>query len=495
LTKQLYYCRSMERKIALQTIVLSLYDGNSFLVFVVTVIKAMSAADLLTNQTSSLPKIVIVGGGAGGLELATKLGNTVGKKKKAEITLVDQHLTHVWKPLLHEIASGTMDSQTDDVQYLAQANWNHFTFRLGRLFQVDRKKKEIHVAHTIQHPDTDAESDNLYKVIPYDTLIIAVGSTSNDFGIEGIADHCIALDTRSQAEAFHTVLLKRMYLAQTSRENPKNRQLNIAIAGAGATGVELAAELHESTRALVSYGLHKISPDQDINITIIEAADRVLPALPQKLSDGATKALEKINIELKTNVRISKADTEGFYTSDGELIPANIKVWAAGIKAPSFLAEIDGLETNRINQLVVKSTLQTSNDDNIFAFGDCAQCPIKPGADKFVPPRAQSAHQQAELLYKTVRNILKDKELPEYHYNDYGSLINLGNYNTVGNLMGNLLGKGNATSLTLEGLKARFLYRSLYKMHQVALFGLFGTILTSIGMRLIRRPRRRLKFH
>ncbi len=442
------------------------------------------------SSKNSLHKIVIVGGGAGGLELATKLGKKFGKKKKAHITLVDQHLTHVWKPLLHEIASGTMDSQTDDVQYLAQASWSHFQFRLGKLFNVDRDKKEIHVAHTIQGP----EFEQSFKIIPYDTLIISVGSTSNDFGIEGINEHCIALDTREQAENFHTVLLTKMYAAQTSRKSPEERKLNIAIAGAGATGVELAAELHESTRELVSYGLKNVDPDRDLKITLIEAADRVLPALPEKLSEGARKALESINVDIRTGVRISKSDEKGFYTTDGEFIPSNLKVWAAGIKAPGFLAEIDGLESNRINQLIVKSTLQTTNDNAIFAFGDCAQCPIKPNSEKFVPPRAQSAHQQADLLFKSMECLLNEKTLPEYVYKDYGSLINLSHYNTVGNLMGNLFGRA-GNSLMLEGTKARLIYKSLYKMHQIALYGLMGTLLTSIGMRLIRKPRRRLKFH
>lgn len=443
------------------------------------------------SESTSRHQIVIVGGGAGGLELATKLGKKLGKKKKADVTLIDATLTHIWKPLLHEIASGTLDSQTDDVQYLAQANWNHFRFRLGRMDGMDRHKKEIYIAPTVDENGMEFVSRRTFK---YDTLIIAVGSTTNDFGIEGVAEHCYSLDTRAQAERFHTLLLKKIYAAQTSDKPPEERQLNVAIAGAGATGVELAAELHESTRELVAFGLENIDPDRDLKITLIEAADRILPALPDRLSNATVGALKKINVDVRTNERITKATADGFETQDGDFIKSDIKVWAAGIKAPDFLSKIDGLETNRINQLVVNSTLQTTNDESIFAFGDCAQCPVKPGSDQMVPPRAQSAHQQASLLVKSIKRRLSGQALPEYKYVDYGSLVNLSSYTTVGNLMGNLLGRWTG-SVMLEGLIARFIYKSLYKMHQIALHGYMGTILTSIGNRLIRRPRRRLKFH
>ena len=143
---------------------------------------------------------------------------------------------------------------------------------------------------------------------------------------------------------------------------------------------------------------------------------------------------------------------------------------------------------------MVNSTLQTTRDENIFAFGDCAQCPVAPGSDEIVPPRAQSAHQQSSMLIKSMKNRLKGEELPQYKYVDYGSLVNLSSYTTVGNMMGNLLGKWTG-SVMLEGLLARIIYKSLYQMHLIALHGYSGTILHAIANRLSRKPRRRLKFH
>jgi NADH dehydrogenase len=435
-------------------------------------------------------RIVVVGGGAGGLELASKLGRKLGRKGLAEVTLVDDAMSHIWKPLLHEVAAGTLFSNVDDLEYLAQGHWNHFRFRLGRMHALDRERKVISL-----QPSHD-ESGFEYiaaRDIPYDTLIMAVGSTTNDFGIEGVREHCFFLDTREQADRFHQTLLRRCLQAHTQEGLPREGQLHVAIAGAGATGVELTAELHESTRQLVAYGLDRITPERDIKLTIIEASDRILPALPERLVNATVQALKNIGVDLLTGEKVVKATADGFHTASGKFIPAATKVWAAGIRAPEFLANLAGLESNRINQLVVRPTLQTTRDDNIFAIGDCASCPL-PDGKGFVPPRAQSAHQQADLLVKAVRARLKGESLPEYRYVDYGSLVNLSRYSTVGSLMGNLLGryKGN---LMIEGIIARLMYRSLYKMHQVAVQGYLRVGLLTTADILTRRSRPRMKLH
>ncbi|SNR63340.1 NADH dehydrogenase [Methylobacillus rhizosphaerae] len=442
---------------------------------------------LETQTNSDLHRVVIVGGGAGGLELATRLGKSMGRKKKAHITLIDSSRTHVWKPLLHEIAAGSMNPDKHELEYIAQAHWNHFHFRLGRMDGMNRDKKEVYVA---PYFDEDIE------VIPrrtfkYDTLIIAVGSTTNDFGISGAREHCIALDTQSQAERFHKQLTNALIRAQTQVEPIQAGQLEVVIVGAGATGVELAAELHNTTRELASFGLDKIDPDKDIKISIIEASDRVLPALPPKLSMAVDVELRKLRVHVYAGERVTEVTNKGVYTHSGRFIPSALVVWAAGIKAPDFLKELDGLEVNRINQLVVKRTLQTSNDENVFAFGDCAACPW-PGHDENVPPRAQSAHQQASMLVKTVKARVAGKDkLPEYTYRDYGSLVNLGRYSTVGSLMGAIAGG----SMYIEGLFARLMYQSLYQMHLMALHGFFAVMLQILARLITRRTEARVKLH
>jgi NADH dehydrogenase len=441
------------------------------------------------TEQKDLHKIVIVGGGAGGLELAAKLGNKLGKKKKAHIKLIDSTLTHLWKPLLHEVAAGTLNSYEDELGYLALAHKNHFTFRLGRVDSLDREKKEISTEPTL---DNEGNEYIPRRTFQYDTLIFAVGSVTNDFGIKGVKEHCMFLDDRIQADTFHQYFFRNAYTAHAQTTPLREGQLKIAIAGAGATGVELSAELHTAINQIFEFGLDGLDVNE-VKISIIEAADRVLPALPPGLSEKTEKALEKIDVELLTGHRISEATKEGFITDKGGLIPSEIKVWAAGIKAPDFLKDIAGLETNRINQLVVNTSLQTTRDEDIFALGDCAACPME-GTDNTVPPRAQAAHQQADMLVKTVINRMNGKPIPTYTYVDYGSLINLSRYSTVGNMMGNLLGK-QAGSILIEGVIARFVYMSLYKMHQVAIQGFIRVGLTTVANILTQKTKPRMKLH
>ncbi len=429
------------------------------------------------------PHIVIVGGGAGGLELASRLGRKF-RRGPARVTLIDQRLTHLWKPLLHEVAAGTLDSHDDDLDYIAQATWRNFEFRLGRMDGLDRARKRVTLAPTLD--DTGATVIPA-RAIPYDLLVIAVGSVSNDFGIDGVRAHCAFLDDRDDADRFQHRLLQSYMRAQTQAQPLTPGSLNVAIVGAGATGVELAAELHHVARQLVAYGFDRIVPERDVKLVLIEAHERILPALPARLSEAAAQSLRTLNVEVLTGKRVTHATAEGLHTADGLFIPAAIKVWAAGIKAPDFLRELDGLEINRANQLVVRTTLETTRDSNIFAFGDCASCPR---GDDTVPPTAQAAHQQASMLVRSLARRLRGEPLPHYHYHDYGSLVSLSAYTTVGNLMGNLLG-----NIRVEGLVARVLYRSLYRLHQRALFGTVRAGLLLIADWLTRPTRPRTKLH
>ena len=444
--------------------------------------------NLKSMQKDKLHHIVVVGGGAGGLELATRLGDSLGKSKKADITLIDSTRTHMWKPLLHEIAAGSMNPDKHQLEYLAQAHWHHFHFRLGRMDGLNRTTKEVTIA---PHFDEDGVEVIPRRVFNYDTLVIAIGSTTNDFGIQGAREYSIALDTQEQAEKFHRRLHNALVRAQTQTTTLQPGQLEVVIVGAGATGVELAAELHNTTRELAAYGLDKIDADRDVKISIIEASDRVLPALPSQLSLAVDVELRKLRVNIFTGERVTEVSDKGVTTHSGRFIPAELVVWAAGIKAPDFLKDFAGLETNRINQLIVKQTLQTTLDESIFAFGDCAACPWL-GHEGNVPPRAQAAHQQASMLVKTMKKrVAKQTNLPEYSYRDYGSLVNLGKYSTVGSLMGAVSGG----SMYIQGLFARLMYQSLYKMHLMTLHGFVTVALQTIARLITRRTEPQIKLH
>lgn len=439
------------------------------------------------QSDQSAHRVVIVGGGAGGLELATRLGDTLGRRGKAQITLIDRTRTHIWKPKLHEIAAGSMDMSEHEVGYLAQAHWHHFRFRIGELVGLDRANRQVQLA-----PFADAEGQEVTpaRSFGYDTLIIAVGSQSNDFGTPGVREHALKLETPADAQRFHLRLVNACVRAHTQQTPLRPEQLKVAIIGAGATGVELAAELHQTTREVVAYGLDRVDANKDIKVSVIEAAPRVLPALPERLSAATEALLAKLGVEVHTGAKVAEVLPGGVRLSDDRVLPAELVVWAAGVKAPEFLTRLDGLETNRINQLLVRQTLQTTLDDDIFAIGDCAACPW-PEHDGFVPPRAQAAHQQASHMLGQIKRRLEGKPLTDYRYRDFGSLVSLGKFSTVGNMMGGLVGD----NMMIEGLFAKLMYASLYKMHELALHGWTKVGLDTVARMITRRTEPHVKLH
>jgi NADH dehydrogenase len=443
------------------------------------------------HRTGPLHRIVIVGGGAGGLELATLLGNTLGRRGQAEVTLIEKSRTHVWKPKLHEIASGSMDMSAHEVGYLAQSHWHHFRYRVGEMVGLDRARQEVLVAPYV---DDEGQQVTPQRVFCYDTLVMAVGSQSNDFGTPGVREHAMKLESSADARRFHSRMVNACIRAHAQSTPLRPEQLHVAIIGAGATGVELAAELHRTTREVVAFGLDRVDADKDIKVTVIEAAPRVLPALPTRLSEATEELLRKLGVEVLTNAKVAAVEASGVHLADGRLLPAELVVWAAGVKAPDFLKDIAGLESNRINQLVVNPTLQSSRDENIFAIGDCAACPwpqANQGKGGFVPPRAQAAHQQAIHMVKQIQRRMGNKPLLEYRYRDFGSLVSLGEFSTVGSMMGGLIGG----SLMVEGLFAKLMYVSLYKMHELALHGFPKVALDTLARLIVRRTEPHVKLH
>ena len=443
------------------------------------------------SSTTPQHRIVIVGGGAGGLELATRLGDSLGKRKVAEITLIDKNRTHVWKPKLHEIASGSMDLSAHEVDYLAQAHWHHFRFRIGELTGLDRERREVRVAPYVDDEGREVTPD---RVFGYDTLVLALGSLSNDFGTPGVREHALRLESKADAQRFHARMVNACIRAHAQTTPLRPEQLHVAIIGAGATGVELAAELHRTTREVVAYGLDRVDADKDIQVNVIEAADRVLPALPPRLSHATQELLVKLGVEVHTSAKVAEVLPDGVRLADGRTLPAELVVWAAGVKAADFLKDIAGLETNRSNQIVVQPTLQTMRDERIFAIGDCSACAwpeANGGKGGFVPPRAQAAHQQASHMVGQIRRLIASKPLKPYHYRDFGSLVSLGEFSTVGNMMGGLIGG----SLMIEGAFARVMYVSLYKMHELALHGFSKVTLDTLSRLITRRTEPHVKLH
>ena len=431
-------------------------------------------------------QIVVVGGGAGGLELVRKLGARYGRRHH-DVILVEKNRTHIWKPLLHEVAAGSLDANLDEVGYRSHCHRWGYRFFCGTFAGIDRIAREVVIAPLLDEDGSELIGEHRIR---YDYCVIALGAVSNDFGTPGVARHALTLDDRASADRFRNKLLNHcLRVSRAMRDDPAaDAHVRIVVVGGGATGVELAAELYNAAAALRHYGL-EVFDESRLEVTVIEAGPRILPALPEQLADAARFELEALGVRILTGTRVVESTARAIVTGTGERIEADLQVWAAGVKG-AIPEHLDGLELGRSNQLVVRPTLQTSLDDRIFAIGDC--CLFVPeGRDRPVPPRAQAAHQMASVVLDNLERAQRGRRLRPFVYHDHGSLVSLSRFSTVGSLMGNLVGG----RMAIEGRLARFVYKSLYRMHVIAVHGwLKGMMLLAVGrVNAIIRPR--LKLH
>jgi len=442
------------------------------------------------NQVSARPatgqphRIVIVGGGAGGLELAAKLGRKHGPQ---HVTLVDCRPIHIWKPSLHEAAAGTLDIYQEGLSYLMLANLCGFTFSLGAVEDVNRERRTINVAEVL---DPQGSVVLPRRELHYDTLVLALGSESNFFNTPGAAEFAVTLDSTDNAESFRLTMLKAMAQVDQAKVHDPSATLNVVIVGGGATGVELAVELREAGGIVAAYGLPNFRSDRDLVITLVEGGPRILGALPDKISTAAHNRLTELGVRVETNCKVAQVTKGHVIAADGREFSASLCMWAAGIQGLPLMATLD-LPLNRIGQLILNERLE-SPDPHILALGDCSAVPM--GNDgRNVPARAQAAHQQASYLVRKLTARIRGTEEPStpYKYRDNGSLVSLGQDAGVGSLMGKLAGRG----LFVSGTLARFMYMSLHLMHHYAVLGGWRTATLAAARLLLRRTHPRVKLH
>ena len=298
-----------------------------------------------------MEKIVIVGGGAAGLELAIKLGRKLGRNKLAEILLLDKERVHFWKPHLHELATGSISLDSHCVDYLTLARENNFSFYEAEVNDIDREQKVVCVK-----PNYDENGRELTPrcEIPYSKLVLAIGSKSNDFGVSGAKEFSSSLDSFNDAVSFQKNLVNAFLRANAMINQGKklsDEQLKIVIVGGGATGVELASELSNAMRTLAAFGYNAVEKQCELQITLIEASERILKNLPESISEKVNLILRKRGVKVLESSDVTRVSEKSLSLSSGEIIPAELVVWAAGIKCASFLSSI-GLETNGLNQII-----------------------------------------------------------------------------------------------------------------------------------------------
>ncbi|MDJ0918661.1 MAG: NAD(P)/FAD-dependent oxidoreductase [Woeseiaceae bacterium] len=442
----------------------------------------VSIPSLATEQRRAERQIVVAGGGAGGLELAVKLGRKFRRDRQTEVLLVDKNPTHIWKPLLHEVATGSMNSYHDEASYRLLAKKHGFRFMLGRITNIDPLRRSLTLASV---DDGDGREVMPGRKLDYDYLAVSVGSQSNDYGIDGVATHSMQLDSREQAEVFHKEFTRQLH--RVNAELDRDAVLSVVIIGGGATGVELAADMHNVVQRLREYGFEHLSSNRLV-VSIIEAAPGLLPRLPDRIGYSVQRELARIGVDVRILTRVARVTDDAVHTSEGVAIPADISVWAAGVKAPSWLSDC-GFPTDRLGRIEVNKDLSVKGMPEVFALGDCCSCYNEDGTE--VPPRAQAAHQMASIAARNIRATITDKTTKDFVYRDFGSLVSLSKFSTIGNLMGNLV-RG---TVFVEGFIARMVYVSLYRLHQRSIHGSLSTLLIMLGDRIYKATRADVKLH
>lgn len=420
--------------------------------------------------------IVIVGGGAAGLQLAIGLGRALGRKKLARVVLVDRSPTHLWKPLLHEVAAGSVEPTVHHTSFALQAERNHFQFIRGDLVSVDRASRVIAVATGGSGGTDDTTNADSLHAIAYDKLVLAVGGVTQYFGVAGAREHALALDSVSGAERVRD----RLHAALRSKSSPTEpqsdaRKVRVAIVGAGATGVQLAAQLRRTSRLLNRYGVHRLDPVHDVDIAVLEAAPTILPGMDGELAARVSRQLAQQHIGVATGQRVTAVTPQGLELGGNKHVNADLVVWAAGVAAPPLIATF-GLAVNEKGQARVGPTLQCLDDEAVFAIGDCASC--RPtNVAKELPTRAQVAFQQALYLVAALPRHLSGKPVRAFVYRDYGSLISLAGGRAVGSLAA---GKG-LSGWYVEGRMAALMHHAIYRRHILSINGWRRALVVSLS--------------
>lgn len=392
--------------------------------------------------------VVILGGGAGGLELAVRLA----KAGHHEVLLIDEDETHVWKPRLHELAAGMRRGHVSELEYTGLAQYWGFAFERGTLQDIDPSAARLTL--------TPIESPDGYTVVPgrqiaYRALVLALGGVTPDMGVEGVLEHAILLDRETDAEA-----LSRRYSDKLlARAHDSDGQpMQVVIVGSGLTGVELAAHLASDA---VCTALAPRAALPTVTVSIVEATDTFMSGMQEDVRETVRKRLDRLGVEVTTGQQVGKVTANAVETQDGNRFPADITIWATGRVGPPVAGDVDVLATNKKRQWRVRQTLQSIDNEAVFALGDCAYIDDDPA-----PPTAQAASEQAEHLAAQLPRYLNGAQPKNFAFEDKGTLLSLGKGGSVGKVR-NFFGD----DVQVRGRLARSAYRGLQRQREFLLLG------------------------
>jgi len=412
--------------------------------------------------------IVVVGGGAAGLELVTRLARdrkTLGR----EVVLVDRGLAHIWKPRLHEIATAMQSQSSAENSFVGHATDHHYRFEPGVLLDVDPAANQIVLDELVT---ADGAEVLPRRRIAYSTLVLALGSEENDFGTPGARAHCLFLNTPEQAGRIRDALLAGAFRVARGRRS----SLSIVVVGGGATGVELAAEIKH---AIDAFRVHEPELDAGaIRLTIVEASNRLLGPNPPEVSEYAAASLRARDVDLVLGERVIRVDADGLQLGSGRRLDTQLCIWTAGIRGPRAFEEMPALPRTRASRVEVDGWLRCRGLPNVYAIGDCAEW-IDPALGRAAPYTAQVASAQAKYLAQALRSQAIGKPVRPFSFESAGAIVSLADRGAAGNLTSRF-GRRSREHL-VQGFSAQLLYSLLYRRHEFAILGwrrAFARVLT-----------------
>ena len=357
-----------------------------------------------------MKKVLVVGGGYGGLRAIESLQ----KQENIEITLVDQNSYHYLQTEAYGYIAGKFDAHeiAIDLQSWSEG-FSNVNFIQTKVTAVD-----------FQAQNVSTEDNNM---ITYDYLILAVGARTNFFSfIEGLRENSFGVKFLNRAFNFRKKFEALLYKKLSVKQGASHVKYNIAIGGAGLSGVEVAAEM---AYVLKNYTKTIGKRADNIKIYLIDASDTILPGTSSYIIKNTKKRLQKLGVNILTNAFISKVDESKIFFKDGKELEYNFMIFTGGIKAPP-LNEMIECEKNRINQFIVDKTLNLSGYKNVFAIGDCVE--IRDENEKILPPTAQTAERSAEYVADAIIKRIQNEEPQEFKANVMGMFVALGGNYAVG---------------------------------------------------------------
>jgi NADH dehydrogenase len=352
-----------------------------------------------------MKRVVIVGGGFAGLHLVRRLEGHI-RAGEAQITMLDRNNFHLFTPLLYQVATGELPPHA--IAYPLRVPLAGDRFVRAEVEAIDLKASVVR----------SSEGE-----FPYDIVVIAPGSVTNDYGIPGVKEHTVTVKWLADGRALRHRILSMFEEAGAEHDPGKRRELlSFAIVGAGPVGVELAA----SMRDLMDHTLRGIYPtidfDREPHITLVDGADRVLPQMNPKLSSIAARRLKKLGVEIRLGTLVASVTADGVAAKDEQFLRASTVIWAGGVKVNPLLVPL-ALPKSKDGRLVVDECLRAVGRDDVLSFGDAAAFEFQ---GKLLPMLAQVAVLQAPAAAKNLIHLIRGEALEPYRYHRKGDLVALG---------------------------------------------------------------------